>query len=203
MTASRTRVLVETALTVALCAALHYARLWQMPLGGTVSLEMLPILVLAVRRGLLAGLTGGVLFGAVDFLLEPYFVHWAQIFLDYPIAFAAVGLAGLWSPVWRRLAGAGMARAVAWVLPAAVATGAVARYAAHFVSGVVFFATTAMGGPLANGTSSFASSRALGLAVGYSAVYNLYVPLSAAGCLAAMFVLMPTLERAIPTGDAE
>jgi thiamine transporter len=203
MTASRTRVLVEIALTIALASVLHFVRVWQMPAGGSVSLEMLPLLVLGLRRGPVAGLVAGALFGVVDYFIEPFFVHWVQLFLDYPIAFAAVGgLAGLWAPVWRRLANSDrLATATAWVVPAAVVTASIGRYVAHFVSGVVFFATTAMGGPLANGQSAFASGTALKAASVYSALYNLYVPISAAACLAAMLVLSPVLERAVPPGD--
>ena len=39
---SRTRVVVEIALTVALAAVLRRFAVWQMPFGGSVSLEMLP-----------------------------------------------------------------------------------------------------------------------------------------------------------------
>jgi thiamine transporter len=200
MTASRTRILVEVALTIALSTVLHYVRVWQMPMGGSVSLEMLPILVLGLRRGPVAGLAAGALFGMVDYFIEPFFVHWVQLFLDYPLAFAAVGgIAGSWTPLWRRLVKAGRtAQAVSWVVPAAVVTAAIGRYVFHFASGVVFFATTAMGGPLADGQSAFSTATALKAASVYSALYNLYVPISAAACLAAMIVLMPVLERALP-----
>jgi thiamine transporter len=205
MNQSRTRVLVEIALTVALCAVLHFFRLWQMPAGGSVSLEMLPLLVLGLRRGPGAGLVAGILFGFVDFLIEPFFVHWAQLFLDYPIAFGAVGgLAGLWRPAWRRAAGrstAALYKSAAWIGTAAVLAGALGRYVAHFVSGVVFFATTAMGGPLANGQSAFGSAAALTAASVYSAIYNLFVPVSALLCLFALILVLPVVERGIPTGE--
>jgi hypothetical protein len=55
-----------------------------------------------------------------------------------------------------------------------------------------------MGGPLADGQSALSSAGALGAAAAYSAIYNLYVPISAAACLAAMLVLMPVLEKAVP-----
>lgn len=199
MTASRTRILVEVALTIALSAVLHYVRLWQMPAGGSVSLEMLPIFVLALRRGPVVGVVAGALFGLVDLLLEPYVVHWAQLFLDYPLAFAGVGLAGLFAPLWRRLTHEGArTAAMTWVIPLAVLVGAAARYLSHFVSGVIFFATTAMGGPLPNGQSAFADTHALLAAAGYSAVYNLYVPLSAIICVVAMLAIVPALEKAVP-----
>ena len=202
MTGTRTRVLVEVALTVALAAVLHYMKLWQMPFGGSLSLEMLPILVLAMRRGVRAGVVAGVLFGFVDLLLEPYIVHWAQVALDYPLAFGAVGLAGLVSPLWRRAVAtqpvAALVRSAAWMMPLAALVGTGGRYISHVVSGAIFFATATMGGPLANGQSAFASASALRAVLAYSAVYNLYVPVSAFVCAVAMVALMPTLEKAVP-----
>jgi thiamine transporter len=160
---------------------------------------MLPIFVLALRRGPVVGVVAGALFGLVDLLLEPYVVHWAQLFLDYPLAFAGVGLAGLFAPLWRRLTREGArTAAMTWVTPLAVLVGAAARYLSHFVSGVIFFATTAMGGPLPNGQSAFADTHALLAAAGYSAVYNLYVPLSAIICVVAMLAIVPALEKAVP-----
>jgi thiamine transporter len=201
MTRERLTALIEAALTIALAAVLHFVRVWQMPAGGTISLEMLPIFVLAVRRGPAIGILAGAAFGVVDFFLEPFVVHWVQFFLDYPIAFGAVGLAGLWAPLWHRAVADGrMTRAIGTVLAPAVITGALARYVAHFASGVVFFATTALGGPLPNGQSAFVNAGALQAAAVYSALYNLYVPISAAACIVAMAVLMPALERVVPSG---
>ena len=55
-----TRTLVEIALTIALAFVLDELRLFEMPQGGTVSLSMLPLIVLAYVRGwgpaVLAGL---------------------------------------------------------------------------------------------------------------------------------------------------
>ena len=99
MRSERTRVLVEIALTVALSAVLSMLAV-RLPInfaGGTISLSMVPILVLALRRGVFPGVIAGVLFGCVDYLIEPFFVAPIQVLLDYPIAFGAVGLAGLGS----------------------------------------------------------------------------------------------------------
>jgi thiamine transporter len=203
MAGTRTKVLVEVALTVGLSAVLHFLRVWQMPAGGTVSLEMLPVLVLALRRGPVAGMVAGALFGTLNLALEPYVVHWAQFVLDYPLAFGLVGLAGLFAPAWRSASRGGrLVSAARWLLPLSVAVGAFGRYLAHFTSGLIFFATADFGGPLANAASPFANTGALTAAAAYSAVYNLYVPLSAVGCLVALFAVMPVLERSIASGDA-
>ena len=50
-----TAAIAEMAIAVALAAALGLVKLFVMPQGGSVSLEMLPILFIAVRRGLVPG----------------------------------------------------------------------------------------------------------------------------------------------------
>ena len=69
-----------------------------MPQGGSFGLEMLPILFIAVRRGVLPGLVAGALFGLLQLAGvagTPYIYHPVQALLDYPLAFGALGLAGL------------------------------------------------------------------------------------------------------------
>lgn len=185
----RIRLIVEVALSVALAAVLNAVKIWQMPQGGAITLAMLPIVVIAVRRGVGAGVLTGALFGIVDYFMEPYFVHWAQFLLDYPVAYALVGLAGVARPLARKATnavGAGVARA-----GAAGATGAVigglARLVAHFFSGIIFFASSAPKG------------QPVWL---YSIVYNAtYVLPSAIACAVAAAILVPALARALDTGS--
>ncbi len=190
MSRSRSLALVEAALSVALAAVLHFVRIWQMPAGGTVSLEMLPIIVVAVRRGPLVGIAAGALFGVVDLFLEPYVVYWAQFLLDYPIAFGALGLAGVVRPmllVSRRRAGAQAVTLAAGAAILGTLIGGSARFLAHFLSGILFFAANApKGQPVAV----------------YSAVYNAsYLLPSLIACAAIAAVLLPVLQRAVPVKD--
>lgn len=178
---SKTRILVEIALTVALAAVLNTFKLFHMPQGGTVSLAMLPIIVLALRHGLGVGIIGGLLYGVVDFYVDPYPpVHWIQYVLDYPLAYAAVGFAGVGASAWRRFSEKGTALHASWkvVVPAGLLATA-GRYAAHFVSGMVFFGAYAPEG------------QPVWL---YSALYNLYVPVSGVLCIAAAATVMPALS---------
>jgi energy-coupled thiamine transporter ThiT len=87
----RTRLLLEIALTIALATVLSMLTIWRMPQGGSVSLGMLPLFVLAFRRGLVPGLVAGALYGLVDLMVNPYVVHWAQLILDYPLAYLLGG----------------------------------------------------------------------------------------------------------------
>jgi len=122
------RVLAETAVAVALAGALNLVRIFTLPQGGSVTLaSMVPIFLLALRRGWKIGVVGGVILGLVVLIEEPFVVHPVQLLLDYPIAFGALGLAGFFhrQPV------------------VGVGVGMMGRFAAHFVSGVVFFASYA------------------------------------------------------------
>ncbi len=185
MSTSRTRILVEIALTIALAAVLNALKIWRMPQGGTVSLVMLPLFVLAVRRGPVAGAVAGALYGVVDFLVDPFPpVHWAQYALDYPVAYLMCGFAGVAAPAWKRAVDRGrQARAVWTSVVPAIALAAVARWAVHWVSGVVFFGTYAPAG------------QPVWL---YSLLYNSYVPLSAVLSAAAAVAVLPVLSRVVP-----
>lgn len=128
-----TRVLTEAALAVALAFVLGLIKVFQMPFGGSISLEMVPLVLLALRQGPVVGITSGAVYGIIQLIVSPFIVHPVQVLFDYPLPFAALGLAGLFSPTVRG-AVAGVAVAVA------------ARFACHFVSGVVFFASYAPAG---------------------------------------------------------
>jgi thiamine transporter len=110
----------------------------RLPYGGSISLRALPLFAVSLRRGPKAGVAAGVAYGILDFAIGPQYFHPVQVLLDYPVAFGGLGLAGL---VRVRPGATG------WRVRAAVATGVfvgtVARLAAHFASGVVFFASFA------------------------------------------------------------
>jgi len=176
---------VEGGLVIALSVVLSFVTIWQMPQGGSISLAMLPVLVYAFRRGLVPGLLAGSLYGVIDALLKPYVVHPIQFLLDYPVAFGALGLAGAFSALWVREVRAGRTgRGVLVALAPGVLVAALGRYAAHVVSGVVYFGEYAGDSPVLT----------------YSLVYNSFVLVSAAACL----VAIPLLMRALPPlGDGD
>ncbi len=189
MRSQRTTLLVEIALTVALSAVLSMLAV-RLPIniaGGSISFALLPLLVLSLRRGLVAGVLAGAVFGSVDLLIEPFFVAPIQVLLDYPVAYAAVGLAGLGSGAYRRAAAHSPAAGTTVAL-GYMAVGGAARLAAAWLSGVVFFGANAPAG------------QPVWL---YSLVYNLsYILPSFAVCAAAAVVILPLLERAVPVATA-
>ena len=90
------RALVEGAMLVAVAQVLSMIKLWEMPWGGSVVLAMVPIILYAVRWGLREGLIAAFVFGVLQFMFDGGFaIGWQSILGDYLIAFAVLGLAGL------------------------------------------------------------------------------------------------------------
>ncbi len=125
MSKINTLVVAEIVIFVALSTALSYIILFALPQGGSITAaSMVPLLWLALRRGPKIGLFAGAVYGLVQLAVEPFIVHPAQVLLDYPIAFGALGLAGF----FRNHAFLG------------INVGIAGRFLAHFVSGIIFFA---------------------------------------------------------------
>ena len=186
MRSERVRVLAEIALTIALCAVLMFLGIrlpWNYA-GGNISLAMLPILILAVRRGVLAAAIAGAAFGVVDFIFEPFAVAPIQVLLDYPVAFALLSVAGFGSRQYRALVSSGRRAAAEAVALPWMILGAAGRFAAHFISGMVFFGANAP-----EGTPVWI----------YSAGYNLsYVVPSLILSIIVALIVLPVLEAAVP-----
>ena len=167
-----TRVLAEAALAIALAFVLGLITVFRMPLGGSISLEMVPLILLALRQGWKVGVLAGAAYGLVNLVVNPVILHPVQVLFDYPLPFAALGLAGLFSPTLR---GAIIGTVVA----------VLARFVAHFVSGVVFFAAYAP-----EGWNPYV----------YSAAYNAaYLVPSLAIALVVVGVLLRALKNAQPS----
>lgn len=137
-----TREIVEIGVAVALSAVLSLIRLYRLPQGGSITLETIPVLYVALHRGARIGMLTGLVLGGVKLLLGATIVHPIQLILDYPLAFALLGCAGF-----------------VCTLPAVgVLVGQVARGLSHFLSGVVFFGSFAP-----EGTNVWAYSAAYNL----------------------------------------
>ncbi len=127
MKPTRNRILVEASLAVALSVVFSALRLWTMPQGGSVTLEMVPLFLFALRRGGKAGCAAGAVSGVLQLLTGGYIVHPLQGLLDYPLAFAVLGLAGFFPrPLWL-----------------GIAIGGFLRFLCHVLAGAVFFGSFA------------------------------------------------------------
>lgn len=91
----QTKVVAEVVAFVAVSIALSYVKVFSLPQGGSVTAgSMVPIIWLSLRRGAKIGLFACTLYGIVQLVVEPFVFHPAQVLLDYPIAFGALGVAG-------------------------------------------------------------------------------------------------------------
>ena len=98
---SKTQWETKEIITAALCMGLSFVlsciKLYEMPLGGSITPgSMLPIILFAYIYGTPKGLIVGLLYGFMQMLQGIYFVDVIQFALDYILAFLALGLAGLY-----------------------------------------------------------------------------------------------------------
>lgn len=100
---SKTMILVEGAMLIALATALSYLKILEMPFGGSITLEMLPLVIMSLRRGTKWGCLTGFVHGLLQMILGFSNVLYCAtllsqigcILLDYLLAFSALGLAAL------------------------------------------------------------------------------------------------------------
>ncbi len=118
------RGIAEIGIAVALSLLLAFFNLPILPNGGQISLDMLPIILLALVRGSNQGMVAGLMYGCLHALQEPFVVHPLQFLLDYPLAYAVLGVAGL-----------SFFRAHTW---AAIISAVAMRFLCHTISGVIF-----------------------------------------------------------------
>lgn len=84
------------AICIAMSFALSFMRLVRLPQGGSITpASLLPLMVYAYMFGVRKGIFAGFTYGLLQAFQDPTLLHPAQFLLDYPIAFAWVGLAGL------------------------------------------------------------------------------------------------------------
>ena len=93
-----TKQLVYSAVAIALAVVCSMIKLFEMPMGGSVTLlSMLFIVLIAYWYGVGTGIMAGFAYGILQFIQEPYILSFFQVCCDYILAFAALGLAGLFA----------------------------------------------------------------------------------------------------------
>ncbi len=85
------------AVAIALSFVLSYIRVFRMPQGGSITpASMLPLMLFAAAFGFGPGVAAGLVYGVLQYLQGGDFLSVWQVIFDYLIAFAALGLAGLY-----------------------------------------------------------------------------------------------------------
>jgi thiamine transporter len=125
--------LVEAGIMIGLAYVLNLVKVFEMPQGGSVTAgSMIPILIFAFRWGVGPGFLAGGIFGMLQLILGGYILTPIQAIIDYPIAFAVLGIAGLFaskSELSISKVGSGVFLAL------------FLRFIAHVLSGVIFFSS--------------------------------------------------------------
>ena len=132
------------ALSIALAFVLSYIKIWRMPNSGSVTLaSMLPLMLFSAAYGVGPGLLAGAAYGMLQYLQGGWFVHPLQFLLDYPLAFALIGLAGLYKlmpKAWSK-----------WSMYAAMVLGALGRCLSATLAGIFYWGTAPWASLVYNG----------------------------------------------------
>lgn len=161
--------LVFCAMSIALGTLLSEIKIIDFPWGGSATLlSMFVICLPGYFFGLGAGLMAAIAYGVLQLLINPYVLFPMQLVLDYPLAFGALGLSGLFAGAKRGLIKGYL-------------TGILGRYVFVTLSGWIFFAEYAWEGwPV----------------LPYSLVYNgIYI--FAEGAITIAVLLVPAVNRGI------
>ena len=136
--------LAYAALSIALAFVLSYVKLFRMPNSGSVTLaSMLPLMLFSAAYGVGPGLLAGAAYGLLQYVQGGYFVHPIQFLLDYPIAFALIGLAGVYKLLpkdWSK-----------WSLYACMVLGALGRCISATLAGILYWETAPWASLVYNG----------------------------------------------------
>ena len=119
-----TKKLTYGSICIALSFVLSYIRFFKMPQGGSITAgSMLPVMLFAYWFGPADGIVAGMVYGLLQFIQDPFIIHPLQVVLDYPLAFGALGLAGLSKKNFSL----------------SLAIGTIFRFLFSFLSGTLFF----------------------------------------------------------------
>lgn len=137
-TSYNTKSITYAAICVAASFALSYIKFFSLPQGGSVTFASLfPLALYSYMFGTRRGVIAGVVYGLLQFMQSPQFYEPMQFLLDYPIAFACIGIAG----IGRRFKFFKGISQLEFAFGALI--GGILRYAAHFMSGYFVFYTYA------------------------------------------------------------
>ena len=129
----KTKHLVFSAVAMALAMITSFLKLFEAPMGGSVTLfSMLFICCIGYWYGLRTGIMTGVAYGLLQLISDPYIISLPQMITDYILAFGALGLSGIFCNKKNGLV-------------KGYIVGVLGRYLFAFLSGLIFFGMYAEG----------------------------------------------------------
>ena len=129
----KTKHLVFSAVAMALAMITSFLKLFEAPMGGSVTLfSMLFICCIGYWYGLRTGIMTGVAYGLLQPISDPYIISLPQMITDYVLAFGALGLSGIFCNKKNGLV-------------KGYIVGVLGRYLFAFLSGLIFFGMYAEG----------------------------------------------------------
>ncbi|CAM3212795.1 energy-coupled thiamine transporter ThiT [Filibacter tadaridae] len=138
MNRKRLQILLEIAILGAISFVLDQIG-FKMPQGGSVTLSMLPIIVMAFRWGIAGGMLTGLVSGLLQLLMGGSVFHPVQAALDYFVAYALVGLAAVTLAWLLKSKAKGEKKLMVTAIVIGTIFGGLLRYVIHFIGGMVFF----------------------------------------------------------------
>lgn len=130
-TKTRVKQLAFSAMAVTLAVVTSTFPIVKFPFGGSITIfSMFFICFVGYLYGTKAGIITGIAYGLINLITGPFVIHPVQLLLDYPIAFAGLGLAGVFSKS-------------KYGLIKGYLLGVFGRYICHVLSGFIFFASYA------------------------------------------------------------
>ncbi len=123
----KVRKIAECGVLMSLALALSFVKIYSFPQGGSISLDSLPLLLIAARYGFKTGSLCGFGFGILKLGNGATFLKLLQYLFDYPLAFACLGIAGLikWDTPLKAISATTLANLV--------------RLHIHVIAGIIFF----------------------------------------------------------------
>ena len=140
---SKTRIMMECSVLIALSVVLSFIILYTAPFGGTVTcFSMVPLVIISIRHGVVWGMGSAFVYSVFELIRYMGYVTAvpslsgiiAVVLLDYIVAFTLIGLSGLFRNIKvlrNEKANMGLATFTGVILAFLL------RFFCHFISGAV------------------------------------------------------------------
>lgn len=92
----KTKDLVSVALLAALCLVLSQIKVLEMPSGGSITLYLVPIFVIAYYRDLKLTFMAGIVSGMLQIMFGGHVLNFFQVILDYIFPLTIICMARIW-----------------------------------------------------------------------------------------------------------